>query len=225
MLDGTQIGGEDDDAVPKVGDVANRIGEARVVEHLQEEIPHTRMSLLELVEQHDGERLTPNTMNQGIGLAQPARLPEQSRNGGRLLELAHVESDHAIGRTEQELGEHFCDFGLTGTGGTGKEEYPNWTQWVGEAGLQHGDAIDQAADGFGLTHHARGKERLQRVGIEPLVLVEDRARQSGYLRQSGEQLLSPQRNWTGWLEHKRAGLMQQADQVAGRLVVVQIVLR
>ena len=50
--------------VAEVGRLAARVAQPAVVEHLQEQVPDARVGLLELVEQHDGERLAADRADQ-----------------------------------------------------------------------------------------------------------------------------------------------------------------
>lgn len=52
---GTQVGGHDDDAVPRVDNAALAVGDTAVVHQLQEDSEHLLGSLLDLVEQENGE--------------------------------------------------------------------------------------------------------------------------------------------------------------------------
>ena len=69
MAGGAEIGGQDDQAVAEIGDLAERVGQPAVVEHLQEQVPDARMGLLELVQQDDRERLLAHAADQRVGFA------------------------------------------------------------------------------------------------------------------------------------------------------------
>ena len=57
---GADIGRHDDDRVSKVHFSAERIGQAAILHHLQEEIKDILVCFFNLVEQHNGIRLSPN---------------------------------------------------------------------------------------------------------------------------------------------------------------------
>lgn len=56
LLVGACVGGHDDDRVLKVDDPALRVGDAAIIENLQQDIQHVRMGLFQLVKQDDGIR-------------------------------------------------------------------------------------------------------------------------------------------------------------------------
>ena len=67
-----------------------------VFQNLQQRIEDVRVSLLDLVEQHHGERLAANLLGQLATLFVTdiaGRRTEQPRNRVLLAELAHVEAD------------------------------------------------------------------------------------------------------------------------------------
>src|SRR5207344_114784 len=56
----TEIGREHDDAMSEIRGIAAAVGKAAIVEHLQEQIPDTRVRLLEFVEQNHRKRILPD---------------------------------------------------------------------------------------------------------------------------------------------------------------------
>ena len=50
---GAEVGGHDDEHIAEIDRAALTVGEPPVVEHLQQDVEHVRMRLLDLVEQHD----------------------------------------------------------------------------------------------------------------------------------------------------------------------------
>ena len=54
---GTEVRRHDDDGVLEVDRATLRVGEPTVFEDLQQRVEHVGVGLLDLVEQHDGERL------------------------------------------------------------------------------------------------------------------------------------------------------------------------
>ena len=102
-----QIGGHDQHAVREVDGAALPIGQATIVEYLEEHVKDVRVGFLDLVEQHHGVRSTAHGLCQltalvvadvsGRGTNQPA---------DRVLfhVLAHVDPDHCPFVVKQELG-------------------------------------------------------------------------------------------------------------------------
>lgn len=89
---GADVRGEDDDGAAEVGRSALLVGETPVVEELEEEIPDRRGGLLELVEEHDGERILPNRREENRPPLLDARILEQTVERIRRLVLAHVQT-------------------------------------------------------------------------------------------------------------------------------------
>src|SRR5205823_4777497 len=73
---------------------------------------HSRVRLLELVEEDDGEGLLAYEVDEGRAAARLLGLAEYSRLRLPSLKLAHVEANHPLGRAEEKLCERFRDLGL-----------------------------------------------------------------------------------------------------------------
>ena len=84
---------EDEDAAAEVDLRALEVGEAAVVEDLEEDVPDRARGLLELVEQDDGERVGANRRDERRRLLLAARVRQQPLEAVGRLELAHVEPD------------------------------------------------------------------------------------------------------------------------------------
>src|SRR5215213_2777279 len=119
------------------------------------------MSLLEFVEEDDGEGLLADEVDEGRAVARLVRLAEYSPLRLTRLELAHVEADHALGRAEEELGERLGDLGLARPRRPREEEDALRARRVRQPGLDHRDALDETFDGLGLTQHAPLEEGAQ----------------------------------------------------------------
>ncbi len=117
-----QVGGEDDEAMAEVGDVAERVGEPSVVEHLQEQVPDVGVGLLELIEEHHRERLLAHPGDERIALRHLSAAQDLERGLGR-LQLAHVESDQPVGGAEQEFRRGLGKLGLAGSRGAREQEH------------------------------------------------------------------------------------------------------
>ncbi|MPN22900.1 hypothetical protein SDC9_170285 [bioreactor metagenome] len=94
-----EVGGHHDDGVLEVDDPALRIGQATLVQDLQQRVEDIRMCLLDLVEQDHAERLAANLLGQLPALFVSdiaGRRPEHPRSGVLLGVLAHVEGDQRI---------------------------------------------------------------------------------------------------------------------------------
>ena len=83
------------------------------------------MGLLDLVEQHNRERLAADLFGQLATLLVAyvaRRRTEQPGDRVLLAVLAHVELDQCVFVAEQELRKRLGQLGLTNTGGTGEDE-------------------------------------------------------------------------------------------------------
>jgi hypothetical protein len=103
-----EVRGHDEDGVLEVHHVAHGIGEAAVVEDLQEHVEDVRMGLLDLVEEHYGIRATPHLLGQESALFVAdiaGRSSEEPGHGELLHVLRHVHPDESVLVPEQVLGE------------------------------------------------------------------------------------------------------------------------
>ncbi len=86
----------DHDRVSEVRGVAEPVREPAVVEHLEEQVPHAAVRLLELVEEDHRERLTPDPLHERDGLARDVSVADHAREIVLGLQLTHVEPDHPV---------------------------------------------------------------------------------------------------------------------------------
>ncbi len=134
------------------------VGEAAVVEDLEEQVPDRPGGLVELVEQHDRERVLANRGHERCSVRVDARVGEQAIEAVGALELAHVEADEPLGGPEQELGQCFRDLRLPGPRRADEQEDAEWAGRVGDARLDHRDAFDDGVDGLFLSQDAASEE-------------------------------------------------------------------
>ena len=115
----TQVGGHHDHAIAEIHRAALAVGEAAVVEYLQQDVEHVRMRLLDLVEQDHAVRTPPYGFGQVTAflVADIARRrTDQARDRVLLHELAHVDAHHRVVAVEQKFGERFAQFRLADAG-------------------------------------------------------------------------------------------------------------
>ena len=92
-----EVGSHDDDGVLEVDGAALVVGEASVVEHLQEDVEDVGVSLLNLVEEHYRVGLAAHSLRQLTALVVAYvswRRTDESRHAELLLVLAHVDTRH-----------------------------------------------------------------------------------------------------------------------------------
>ena len=134
---GAEVARHDHDGVLEVHGAALRIGEAAVVQDLQEQVEHVGVRLLDLVEQDHRVRLAPDRLGELPRLLVahvPGRRPDEPAHGVPLLELAHVEPDHHVLVAEQHLGERARQLGLADARRPKEQEAPDGALRVPEPG-------------------------------------------------------------------------------------------
>src|ERR1035437_3593520 len=122
---GAKVRGHDDHGVLEVHDPAVSISEAAILEDLQQRVEDVSVGLLNLVEEHDGERLAADLLGQLAALlvAHVARRrTEQPGDRVLLAVLGHVELDQRVLVAEKELRQRLGQLGLTYASGTGEDE-------------------------------------------------------------------------------------------------------
>ena len=100
-----------DDGIAEVNETAVAIGEASFVEHLQQEVEHVAVGLLNLVEQHDGVGVTTHTLRQlsTFLIAYIARRGTDEAGGVETLRiLTHIDADQCLGTAEHLLSQLLC---------------------------------------------------------------------------------------------------------------------
>ena len=152
-----EVRGHDQNRVLEVHGPALAIGQAAIVEHLQQHVEDLRIGLLNLIEQHHGIRAAAYGLGQLAALlvAHVARRrANQARDRSLLHVFGHVDADHGLLVVEQEVGERLGQFGLTHTGGAEEQERSGRTVRVGDAGTRTAHRVGHGGDGFLLADHA-----------------------------------------------------------------------
>src|SRR6478736_5400330 len=145
-----EVGRHDDDGVLEVDHPTLRVGEAAVLEHLQQRVEDLRMGLLDLVEENDREGLAAHLLGELATLLVTdvaGRRAEQPAHRVLLGVLGHVELDQRVLAAEEELGERLGELGLADTGGAGEDERATGAARVLEAGTGAADRLGQRLDG------------------------------------------------------------------------------
>src|SRR5579885_1607778 len=122
---GAQVRGHDQHGVAEVDRAPLGVGEATLLEDLQQRVEDVGVGLLDLVEEHHRERLAAH----GLGELAALVVADVARGGAdepadRVLlhVLGHVEADHRLRFAEEELGELLGQLGLADTGGAEEDE-------------------------------------------------------------------------------------------------------
>jgi hypothetical protein len=146
---GAEVGRHDDDGVLEVDDAALAVGETTLLEHLQQRVEDVGVRLLDLIEEHDGERLAAHLLGELAALLEadePGGRTEEARHGVLLAVLGHVERDQRVLVVEQELGERLGELGLADTRGAGEDERARGALRVLEARALAADGLRERGD-------------------------------------------------------------------------------
>ena len=119
------VGGHDDDGVLKVHRPAVAVGEAAVVQDLEQRVEDLRVGLFDLVKQHHGVGPAAHRFGE-LAAFLVAHVPRRGADepGNRVLlhVFAHVQADHGRFRVKQEFGQGPGQFGLAHAGGAQEDE-------------------------------------------------------------------------------------------------------
>ena len=151
------VRGHDQDGVAEVDRAALAVGEAAVVEHLQEHVEDLGVRLLDLVEQDDRVRPPAHRLGQLAALVVAdvaGRRPDQPRHGVPLLVLGHVDPDHRPLVVEHELGERAGELGLADAGRAEEDERADRPVGVLQARAGAAERVRDGLDGGVLPDHA-----------------------------------------------------------------------
>ena len=139
-----RLRGHDDHGVAEIDRAALAVGQAAVVEHLQQHVEHVRVRLLDLVEQDHGIRPAAHRLGEIAALLVAdiaRRRADQPRHGVLLHELGHVDAHHGFFGIEQELGQRLAQLGLAHAGGAEEQERAVRPARIGQAGARAADGV------------------------------------------------------------------------------------
>ena len=152
-----QVAGHDDHRVAEIHGAALTVGQATVVEHLQQHVEDIVMGLLDLVEQDHAVRPAAHGFGQiaALFVADIARRrTDQSAHGMLLHELAHVDAHHGLFGVEQEAGQGLAQLGLADAGRAQKQEGAIRPARIRQTRTRAPDGIGHRSHGLVLTDHA-----------------------------------------------------------------------
>ena len=131
----SDVRGHDENRVLEVDRAALTVGQATVVEDLQKDVEDVRRGLLDLVEEHDGERTPPH----GLGKLAAffisdisGRCADQSSHRVLLAVLRHVDAHHRALVVEQVARERSRELGLADAGRAEEDERADRTIRIGK---------------------------------------------------------------------------------------------
>ena len=133
------------------------VGQATLLEHLEEDVEDVRVGLLDLVEQHHRVGLAAHGLGQlaALVVADVARRrADQPRHGVLLHVLRHVDLEHRVLVAEQELGERPRQLGLPDARGAEEDERAGRPLGILDPGAGAADGLRDRLDGDVLADHA-----------------------------------------------------------------------
>ena len=153
-----QVRGQHDQRVAEVDGAALAVGQAAVVEHLEQHVEHVRMRLLDLVEQDHLVGPPAHRLGQRAALLVAdiaGRRADQARDRVLLHVLRHVDADHRLLVVEQELGQRLAELGLADAGRAQEQERADRPVRVLQAGARAAHGVADRGDRLVLADHAR----------------------------------------------------------------------
>ncbi len=148
-LRGPDVRGHDHDRVAEVHRAALRVGQAPVLQDLQEDVEDVRVRLLDLVEQEHAVRLAPHGLGELAALVVAdvaGRRADEARHRVLLHVLGHVDADHRVLVAEQELGERAGQLGLADARRAEEDERAGRPLRVLQAGARAPDRLRDDLD-------------------------------------------------------------------------------
>src|SRR4051794_20047315 len=156
-LAGPDVRGHDHDRVAEVHRAALRVGQAAVLQDLQEDVEDVRVRLLDLVEEEHAVRLAAHGLGElaALVVADVARRgADEARDGVLLHVLRHVDAHHRVLVAEQELGERAGQLRLADARRAEEDERAGRALGVLEARARAADRLRDDLDGGVLADHA-----------------------------------------------------------------------
>ena len=152
-----EVRGHDDDRIAEIHRAALAVGEAAVVEDLQEDVEDVVVRLLDLVEEHHAIGPAANRFGElaAFLVAHVAgRRADEPGHGVFLHVFAHVEAQEVFFAVEERFGERAGEFGFADARGTEKNERADGTLGVFEAGTGADHGVGDNLHGFLLADDA-----------------------------------------------------------------------
>ena len=148
----------DDDGVAEVDRSSLTVGQAPVVQQLQQRVEHVRVRLLDLVEQDHGVGPAPHRFGQLPALVVAdvsGRRADEPRHRVLLHVFGHVDADHVRLVVEQEVGERPRQLGLADAGRAQKDERADGPIRVLQTGARAAHRVRHRGHGLVLADDAR----------------------------------------------------------------------
>ena len=169
----TNVARHDDDRVLEAHLAALAVGEATIIEHLQQHVEHVRVRLLHLIQQDDGVGPAANRLGELTALVVPhvsGRRADEALDAELLHVLGHVDAHERALIVEQALGKRLGELGLAHTGGAEEEEAADGAIGIGEAGAAATHGCGDGTHGLVLADDAAMQLVLETLQLLELAL-------------------------------------------------------
>jgi hypothetical protein len=157
MVSDAHIRGHDDDGVFETGHAAPVVGQAAVVEHLQQDVEGIGVRFFDFVEQDDGVRLAAHGLGELAAFFVAyisRRRAHEPRHVVAFLVFAHVDAGDGFFVVEEHLGEGFGQLGFAHAGRTEEDERADGAVGVAGGRRDCGARVGYGAHGFVLPDEA-----------------------------------------------------------------------
>ncbi len=154
------VAGEDDEGVFEIDGAPLAVGEAAVVEDLEQGVEDVRVGFFDFVEEDDAVRVAADGFAElaAFLVADVAgRRADQPGDGVFFHVFAHVEANEGEFVVEQESGEGAGQFGFADAGWAEEEEGAQGAGGVLETAAGAADGVGDGGDGFRLADDATGE--------------------------------------------------------------------
>ena len=151
------VAGHHHNGVREVHGMAMVIGQAAVIQHLQQDVEHVAVGFLDFIEQHHGVGTAADRFRQlaPFLVADIARRsPNQAADGVLLHELAHVDADHRVFVVEHDFRERLAKLRFPHAGRPQKNERADRPIGILQAAAAASDGARHGGHGLVLPHHS-----------------------------------------------------------------------
>ena len=152
-----EVGRHHQHGVAEVHGAPVAVGEAAVLQHLQEDVEHVRVRFLDFVEQNQRVRSPPHPLGELAAFLVAhitRRGADQARHGVLLHVFGHVHPHQRILAVEQHLGQRPAQLRFADAGGAEEQEAAVRTLGVRQAGAGATHRLGHRRHRFVLSHHA-----------------------------------------------------------------------
>ena len=146
-----QVAGHDEDGVLEIHGAALAVGDAAVVENLEQDVEHIRMGLFHFIKEDDTIGMAADGFGELASLVVAdvsGRCPDQTGDAEFFHVFGHIDPDHVLFIVEERLGQGLGQLGLADAGGAEEEEGSEGPVGVLDPRTGAEDGFGHLADGF-----------------------------------------------------------------------------